>query len=532
MTPTFSWAPVAGADLYVVDVYLDRDATTVYREYVSQTGTITPPDQFQDAQPGKPYFWRIDATTCGGAGVSCTTPAAASQGCPAPGSTTGTTPSPSPTPSSTPAPTPSATGVKVTPAGPEGDQSMQGGTTGSITITGANISPGACVIASSGIVTSVPTVATNSLTFNYYAPVPGGSVTFKVENADGQVSNDTTAIAVDSSAHSLALSAISEFQKRSGPITLNSPAQNATEGVSTFTFDWDDYVASGSQGTYDPKNYELEVSTTKDFDTPVLAVKDIDLTQYTDPTGRLQDGHYFWRVNGIDQSGNELTWSATQQFTVNANGPTVRITTGNGHGLLHPLVIEFSDIVKGVNSRTLRVVPDGYPVSAAVRGKITLGPTPTRFVFTPATPFATGGQYDLAVRSGLADANGNPVVVDGSPVRMRTTAKNHSRGWHYSRGWTRHAASGTVSGSYMQAGPGRTARLTVAGNQVQLAGCKGPHMGRISVTVGGKTQQVSEHQSYTRCGIVLWHRTLPAGQSRLTIKVTGRHGNFDAVRTT
>jgi hypothetical protein len=167
-----------------------------------------------------------------------------------------------------------------------------------------------------------------------------------------------------------------------------------------------------------------------------------------------------------------------------------------------------------------------------VPGKITLGACPTQFVFKPKHPFATGGKYDLAVKGGLADANGNPVVVAGDSVRMRAIAKNGSNGWHYSRGWKRHAASGTVSGSYVQASSGRTARLRVAGNQAQLAGCKGPHMGAISVTVGGRTQRISQNQSFTRCGVVLWHRTLPAGESTLKIEVSGARGNFDALRVT
>ncbi|HVT65165.1 MAG TPA: hypothetical protein VHD81_08420 [Mycobacteriales bacterium] len=538
MTPTFSWNPVPGADVYVTDIYLDRDATSIYRELVSQTARITPPDQFQDAQPGRPYYWTVDAATCGGPGVQCSAPAAAAQNCPVPVTTSSSntearpaaaTPSPSPSPTATPTPPPTITAVKVSPPGPEGDQSMRGGTSGTVTITGTGITNGACVIASAGVVTSVPAVGTNSVTFGYYAPVPGGSVTFKVENADGQTSGPSTAISVDSSAHSLALSATSSFQKQSGPIGLTSPADGAVVNGSNLTFKWDDYIASGSQGSYDVKNYELQVAKDKTFSTLLLDKPNIDLTQYTSPTGFTGSGHIYWRVNAIDESGNQLTWSATREVTLNATQPTVSFATADGARVAKPLTIQFSELVKGVNRGTLKVVPENEPISHAIAGTLHIGAAPTQFVFTPKHPLATGGSYALWVSPNVVDVNGNRVLVSGASLHMNQQGHNTSKGWHFSHGWTRNHSSGSFSGSDMEARAGRTASIRIEGDNVQVAGCKGPGFGSISFSVAGIRHTVNEHQSFTRCGVYIWHTALPAGIHTLRVRVVSRTGSLDGL---
>ncbi|HWC33211.1 MAG TPA: hypothetical protein VG650_00160 [Mycobacteriales bacterium] len=529
LTPTFSWTPVTGANTYNVLVYLDPDATTTYREYTAQYPTFTPPDSYQDAQPGdpdaasgKPYFWQVEAAVCGGTGVLCTPPPAANQTCPTP-TTTGS------------AKAPTVAAVTVSPSGPSGKQSMQGGTTGTVTITGSGVAAGACVVPSAGVVTSIPTVTTNadmteSVSFSFNAPVPGGNVTFQVENPDGSISGASPQISVASSEAVKSVSAISSFKKRSGPVILTSPADGATEDGHSFTFHWRDYITGGSQGSEEVKNYELQVSRDDSFAAPVLDVSGIDLTQYTDSTGGLGSGHYFWRVVGHDESDNQLTWSTTRQFAINATGPQVSITTKSGVGILHPLHIHLSDVVKGVSGRTVKIVPDGESVSHAVAGSLRLGSSAKQYVFTPAHPFATGGTYDVWVSHSLVDSNGNAAEVSGSPVRISTTAKNGSRGWNYSHGWHRLAASGALSGSYVTASGGHTASVRIEGDLATLYACKGPDMGSVTVTVAGHSKTVSENQSFTRCGVPVWHLAIPSGVHTLRVRVASGTGNLDEVK--
>jgi hypothetical protein len=323
-------------------------------------------------------------------------------------------------------------------------------------------------------------------------------------------------------------SAVQTFDKTSGAVDLSAPANGATEHGRSVTFSWSDFQASGGQGGYDARNYELQVSKTKDFASPLIDDQDIDLTQFTDPNGGLADGTYYWRVAPIDESGNLLTWSKTRHLTVNADGPTVSITSANGISVKGPITIHLSEAVDGVSKKTVKVVPaDG---GGSVAGKLVLGSDSKTYEFTPKHPLVTGERYNLSVSPTLVDSNGNSAVVTGNGVRTTKVAKDNSKGWNYSHGWSRHKASGARSGSYESAKSGATASLQVAGGKATLYGCDGPDMGKLKVKVGGHTTTVTEHQSFTRCGVEVWHGALPAGASTLKIKVTKKTGNIDEVK--
>lgn len=515
-TPTFSWNAVPGANFYKVSVYRDPAKTNIYREYSTEWTSFTPTDSFIDAQSGQAYYWDVSAGVCvsGGVVVSCNEATPIAQSC-ATSSSTSTT-------------APTVTGVTVNPAGPSGAQSMQGGATATVTLTGTNIQSGACVVASGGAITTAPSGSTTSLSFTYDAPASGGTVTFHIVNPDGSTSAESPPVTITSSVTTVGVSAISAFGKRSGPVVLTAPANGATVSGPAVTFHWGDYITDGSQGSMEAASYHVQVSTDDAFTSNVIDLATVDLTQYTDPSNKLSAGHYFWRVAAIDQDGNPLSWSAPNKLTVNSGGPRVHFTTPDGVGVLHALRIKFTDPVKGVNARTLRVV--SVESGARVPGKLTLGNSPTQYVFTPSTPFATGGKYDLAVGSSIVDGNGNPAVVTGGPVRISTDAPNGSHGWSYSPGWHRFKASGAVSGSYVAASGGHGAKLRVAGSQARIYACKGPNMGAIRISIAGQSQTISEHQSYTRCGIRIWRGPIPSGLHMLKITVVNGTGNLDEVK--
>jgi hypothetical protein len=72
--------------------------------------------------------------------------------------------------------------------------------------------------------------------------------------------------------------------------------------------------------------------------------------------------------------------------------------------------------------------------------------------------------------------------------------------------------------------------LQVVGTTAKLYACKGPHMGSIRVTVGGHSTTISEHQSFTRCGQVVWHKSLLQGPQTIRVAVVRGEGNLDEVR--
>lgn len=516
VTPTFSWDPVPNANYYQVRVYRDADRSNVYRVYDTAWPELTPRDSFFDAQAGHAYYWDVAAGTCENSvsDKTCAIPASSSAAasCPAGSGTS----------------SPTITGISASPVGPDGPASAQGGTEVTVTLTGTNFAATPCIEGGAGgDISNVTFVSATELTFTYDAPSGGGKVNFDVVNPDGSKSGNSPDFTVEPGEKIVFYegSALASFDKLSGTVPLSSPANNATVHGRSVTLNWGDFQANGGQGAYDARNYDIQVSKGSTFTTNVIDNSNVDLTQYTDPNADLADGSYYWRVAPIDESGNLLTWSATHSFTVDATGPNVRLTNKNGVGLHGPLKIHFSDAIDGVSSSTVHIVARG--TGHAIAGKVTATGDPKTFVFTPTKPLVTGETYVLSVSSSLTDNNGNPAVVTGSGVRTTTLAKDNSPGWAFSAGWHRMAASGARSGSFKSASAGRSASIMVVGSTARLYGCKAPNMGKISITVGGHTTTVNEHQSFTRCGISLWHKALGHGEQKVTVKVAHGRGNLD-----
>lgn len=334
---------------------------------------------------------------------------------------------------------------------------------------------------------------------------------------------------------SSAVSAVASFDKASGSVNLTSPANNASMNTRTPTLSWSDFENTGGSGAYDARNYDLQVSATRDFSNPLIDETDIDMTQFTNPDGLFSDGSYFWRVAPIDESGNTLTWSTVRDFIVDATGPTATITTKNGIGVTDPITITFSKAIDGVSTSTVRLVPKDGTAADVANGKLKASSNGKTYTFTPTTPLITGARYELVVSPTLVDGNGNSVAVTGNGVKTTTVAKNSSEGWSYSKGWTRHKASGARSGGYVSAKSGRTATVSYDGAKAKLFACLGPDMGKIRITVtGAKTQTINEHQSYTKCGVdIANYKVVKGGNERtMTIKVIKGGGNIDELKVT
>jgi hypothetical protein len=320
---------------------------------------------------------------------------------------------------------------------------------------------------------------------------------------------------------------------------------------------WDDLLGEYSARTIgspvtEAEDYEVQVTKADDtnFDSPVLT-KTVDATcnrqvsTCYNPAGSAvapgtdqtvvspsASGSYIWRVLPVDLSGNFLPQAVdTNAFTIDVTSPQFSISTKNGVAVTGPITIRSTEaVVPNITTANVRIVPAGEGVGSAVAGTIHQGATNKIWVFRPSHPLATGGTYDLEVDSSVVDSNGNSAVVTGNGVRTTTVAKDTSKGWSYSHGWTKHAASGARSRSYKSASAGHSATLQVVGGQAMLYGCKSPSMGKLTVTVGGHSTSVSEHQSFTRCGLELWQKALPKGTQTVKVAVASGKGNIDEVR--
>jgi hypothetical protein len=527
MTPTFSWNPVPGANYYLVDIYRDPGLTNEYQEYGTSWPELTPALTMFDAQAGQPYYWTVTPGTCeiSAADPTCANTVQLGSDATCKAGTGGTS-----------KPTFNDVGPGDITVSPfvKNAQTMAAGSIGTVSIDNdSGIVAGACVIPTGGYVdeSTVNVGFGGLITFTYDAPIAAEKVTFAVVNPDGVESNQSEGLNILTGGlfATYVPSTPATFAKKTGAITLTSPANHAVISGTSPTFRWGDFYATGGLDSYDVRNYELQVSQDHSFDSTVLDDKNIDLTQYTNAVSLLANGSYYWRVAGIDESGKVLTWSTIRQLTVNAVAPTVSFLSPNGTPVDQPLEIQVSTPLRDLNGQTLKVVPLGAPTHNALRGRLIEGASNTIYSFFPHVPLATGGSYQLRLNQTVFDTSGNPAVVGGNPIRVAQDALNTVAGWQYSRGWTRHSASSAISGSYVQAKRGSIATIQVAGSELVVYGCKAPHMGLLTVNIAGQNFTASESQSFTRCGEILWQGAIPGGIRTLTLRVTNGTANFDSI---
>jgi hypothetical protein len=117
------------------------------------------------------------------------------------------------------------------------------------------------------------------------------------------------------------LPAAHAFEKRANAVKLLSPA-NGAQLSDQVTFTWQDFLArnqevrafGGLDATQEARQYRIQVSTVNDFATKIDEAV-VDQTTYTPFNKTYPEGQLFWRVQPIDGSGNDLTWSATGNLT-------------------------------------------------------------------------------------------------------------------------------------------------------------------------------------------------------------------------
>jgi hypothetical protein len=537
-TPSFSWDPVPGANYYEVHIYRDPYLTNSYAAYTTGWPHLTPREDYLGAQAGQAYYWTVSAGTCENSDtdLQCSQPAdsgSATLGSPG-GAQTCTTAPPTGSDDGTADPSsdgPCISSLSASPAGPTGDQSVSAGTSATITLTGSGFTSGLKVTATPDVGTVSSThVSDDTVTFTYAAPATPQSVSFTATNPDGQTAVSPPLTVSGAKTTIDAGGGPVTFKESAGTVDLASPSDGATLSASQQTFSWGDYEAQGGKGSVDARNYRLQIASDPRFQHVVLNVSDIDMTQYTDPKN-LPRGSYSWRVAPIDEDGNLLTWSDARTVLSDASTPHLHLAPAPERGLSQSgtFTIRANEPVRGVSSSSVHIAPASG--GGAIKGKLTQGTTPTSWYFRPTHTLVTGQTYVLQLSSAVTDPEGNPAVVSGKPVHVVKSADDHNRAWKFSRAWTHHKSSNAIGGDYVTAEHGHATSLPVAGRTVSVYGCKAPRLGHLKVYLNGHKRIVlSEHQSYTRCGLLLWKGTLPSGTSTLRLAATSKLAGIDAVR--
>lgn len=324
-----------------------------------------------------------------------------------------------------------------------------------------------------------------------------------------------------------ASSGVETFGKQSGTVPLSKPNDDSTTTSDGLTFKWGSYFSNDGLRSYDVRNYRIQVARDNDFENVVWDVADIDMTQWTNPAESLRDGHYFWRVQGIDESGHHLPWSSTFSFDRDATPPVFRLTDDNGIGVtanLH-VAVDDSTLVGNVSQSTLHVVPV-VGSGSALSGSWSQT-SQTRWTFNPSGTLTPGQSYGLQVVGGLKDVAGNEALASGKTVRVTVKADDKSTAWSFGSGWDRHSSSSARGGTYMKGGAGETASLHFVGDALTVYGCRAPKLGKLVVKVDGVVRaKVNLRQSFTQCGVKVWSGSV-TGAKVHTLVVQARRGPVD-----
>ncbi|MDQ1679328.1 MAG: large repetitive protein, partial [Frankiaceae bacterium] len=420
-TPTFSWNPVAGATQYEVVVSLDGLYLNLQRQYFVDGNTLTPRDSFFDNQAGQSYHWSVLAI----AGSHDVTVVSID-----------------------------TTNGKATLS--------QGGVQATGTVGGTLF----------GGTVQIVAIDTTS-------PIP--TVTIKVGNAKSSALPIDGVFTVPGT--NSAWTAGPNFAKRSAPVALSSPADGAIVNTNEVTFSWNDYLATGGAPTEEAMEYRVQVATDPHFDNVVAFPRPhegiTDHVQFTRPDAFFDDGKYYWRVQAYDQSGHDLTWSATRTFIKDSQPPIAK--------LREPLelagynFIDFSEAVTGVSASSvgLAVASTGAHVAGTVFALDAKHAT-----FIPSVPLTAGDSYIVWVTSGVKDLVGNGGIPDPTIVPAPLVAD--SGGSNIEEDWATNSNAAATGNAYVVASTaGDQITVPFTGNSFAVYGTRNRDGGYATVTIDG-----------------------------------------------
>jgi hypothetical protein len=293
-TPTLSWAPKAGAGLYVVYIAQDANFTNVVKSYRTQYTTLTPRESLLDNQAGNAYYWFvrpcITTARCGRFDASVFGEAFAFR------KVSNAVESLSP-----------ANGASVQNlvtfewadylATNQGDGVTQEAQRYRIQVS---------TVADFATTIDDKTVDQTSFT-PYDRTYPEGTLYWRVH-------------AIDGSGNALTRSAVRTVVKSSPKISLQNPAAEVEliGGLPYFSWTPQDYAA----------RYELEVYEHGDLG---FSPSNRVITQQTKmaawaPTRALDAGRYAWRIRRLDADLRPGPWSDGRLFTLSKESTTTTVS--------------------------------------------------------------------------------------------------------------------------------------------------------------------------------------------------------------
>ncbi len=119
---------------------------------------------------------------------------------------------------------------------------------------------------------------------------------------------------------------------------LTSPSDGEVRNDFGLNFDWSDV------GDTSGVTYNLEIADDSGFTNMVLSEQGLHNSDHgLGGWGVLTDGTYYWRVQAVDEAGNDSGWSNSWTFTIDTTAPSVPslVSPANGTSIEDPFDLSF-----------------------------------------------------------------------------------------------------------------------------------------------------------------------------------------------
>ncbi len=224
--------------------------------------------------------------------------------------------------------------------------------------------------------------------------------------------------AIDASGRDTAWSAAGRFFVATGVLTTTAPTGTGYLKPKTLYFAWNPVQLASS--------YRLEIRTSGGSNAVEVQTA---ATAYAMTDG-IGDGKYEWRVTARDPNSGSLGQSAWKTFKIDQTVPVLGVPKAKAfdHGTKISLVAKFSEKVRGVSTKTVKLYKDGKKTS--VKAKVTLKKgKKLEIVNKGKLHLRIGSVYLVKLASGIRDQAGNrlakTIVTITVVPRRGLVAKTH-----------------------------------------------------------------------------------------------------------
>jgi len=200
-------------------------------------------------------------------------------------------------------------------------------------------------------------------------------------------------------------SAAASFMSTGAAPTLVTPKSSVYVSARKALFEWTEVPGAAS--------YTLNLTGPATSKIATVA------TAYAPPTA-LGDGAYTWNVTALDSAGKPLGTSVDRSFKVDGTAPTVTSVTPTKLKPSSTIKATFSEKVKGVSNKTMRLYKVKGKKRVRIRAVVTVLKHGKKASLNPKSRLKSGSYLVLFVAPKIKDVAGNTLVPSQVAPALRS----------------------------------------------------------------------------------------------------------------